>query len=167
MKTIRLWRTALEKWLLRWGQTRKDTAQTSKLPSGLPACVEDGEFLARFLTQSNQFSQEKRIAKPAAFLPDAKGERSVFRHGKEPRDRLWALAGIHLKPGKPVRGAAILAAHDVRAAALDVIASEPPPRHANIIGWPSESDPQETKAKQKEKALTLVARATLVLREDD
>ena len=145
----------------------EEKTEPNMLESGLSALIAEDEPLARFLTQSNQFSLQKRMAKPAAFMPDNKGERSVFRHGKEPRDQLWAIAGEYLKSRDPIYGAAILNAYDVRAEHLDAVPKEPPPRHANITGWPSDSDREEAKAKQKELALALVARAEVVLREDD
>jgi hypothetical protein len=62
------------------------------LVSGLPDIVADDEDLARFLTSSSQFNA--RMVKPAAFLPARDGEASVFRHGADPRDALWAIADI-------------------------------------------------------------------------
>ena len=99
-------------------------------------------------------------------MPDKRGERSVFRHGQQPRDRLWAIAteNLNLEPGKEVYGAAILTVRDVRAEKLEVIPEEPPPRHANIIGWPSDSDPVEEKAKRLKFAQALVQRADLVMK---
>ena len=62
-------------------------------------------------------------------------------------------------------GAAIFKAVHVRAALLDVVAQEPPPRHANIVGWPrSQSDPELEKAKQKERAVLIAQHAELVRR---
>ena len=134
------------------------------LVSGLPDLVADDEDLARFLVSSNQFNA--RMAKPAAFLPSANGrETSVFRHGSEPRDALWAIGDRHVAGGRSIHGAAIVKAHDVRAAQLDVIASEPPPRHAAIAGWPwLDDDPAQQKARQKEHALQLASSAALLLR---
>jgi hypothetical protein len=36
----------------------------------------------------------------------------------------------------------------VRESQLDVLAAEPPPRHANLVGWPSEKSEQKLIAKQ-------------------
>jgi hypothetical protein len=102
------------------------------LASGLPEIVADGEDLARFLTSSGQFNIQ--MVKPAAFLPSIRGrETSVFRHGSEPLEALWTIGDAHLAR---FHGAAIVKVQDVRAALLDVIADEPPPRHAAIRGWP-------------------------------
>ena len=96
------------------------------LASGLPDIVADDEDLARFLTSSSQFNA--RMAKPAVFLPSASDrETSVFRHGSEPREALWAIGDEHAATNRTLHGAAIVKAGDVNAARLDVIAAEPPP----------------------------------------
>lgn len=65
------------------------------LASGLPEIVADDEDLARFLTSSSQFNTQ--MAKPAAFLPSTSDrETSVFRHGREPRETLWAIGDKHV-----------------------------------------------------------------------
>jgi hypothetical protein len=130
------------------------------LPSGLPEVIADHEDLARFLTSSSQFNAQG--AKAAAFLPSVDLETSVSRHGMEPRHALWAI-GKNVAGSRTLHGAAIMKACDVRAAALDVIAAEPPPRHAAIRGWPRHDDPELQKAQQRERAL-LVASKALVLR---
>lgn len=128
------------------------------LPSGLPSQIADEEHLARFLTQSNQFN--RHLAKPAVFLPNpAHRETSVSRHGREPLESLWAL-GLCAAGARQLYGAAIFTASAVKAAALQVLADEPPPRHAAIQGWPwFEHDPELQKAKQKELAVQLASAA--------
>ncbi len=132
------------------------------LPSGLPEQVSDDEDLARFLTQSNQFNA--LMVKPAVFLPNPKDrETSVFRHGEDPAERLWSLGRSAVKERK-LYGAAIFKARAVRKARLEVIADEPPQRHAAIRGWPwVENDPAEQKARQKEIALEIAGDAELRL----
>jgi hypothetical protein len=128
------------------------------LPSGLPEHVADDEDLARFLTQSSQFSST--MAKPAAFLPTPRDqETSVSRHGVEPLDRLWEI-GLVAAGARQLYGAAVFKAHHVRSAQLDVGSDEPPPRHAVIRGWPrAETDPELQKAMQKEKAIMIASAA--------
>ncbi len=59
---------------------------------------------------------------------------------------------------RPLYGAAIIKAAAVRNAALDVISSEPPERHALIQGWAwIDNDPEQQKAQQKERALLLAS----------
>jgi hypothetical protein len=134
------------------------------LASGLPDIVADQEDLARFLTSSSQFNAQ--MAKPAAFLPSVKNrETSVYRHGSEPPHALWAIADQHLAGNRTIYGAAIVKARDVRVASLDVIAAEPPPRHAAIVGWPwLDDDPELQKAQQKERATLIASEATLLRR---
>ena len=131
------------------------------LHSGLPDLVADEEDLARFLTQSNQFSA--LMAKPAAFLPSPKDrETSVSRHGSEPVESLWTI-GLSAAGGRKLYGAAIFKAGAVRKAQLEVTADEPPPRHAVIRGWPmNEIDPELQKAKQKEMAALIASQATVL-----
>lgn len=128
------------------------------LPSGLPEDVNDDEDLARFLTQSSQFN--KIMVRPAALLPNPKDrETSVSRHGREPSDRLWQI-GLAAAGDRKLYGAAIFKAHVIRENQLEIIADEPPPRHAVIKGWPwFESDPELQKAKQKELAILIASSA--------
>jgi hypothetical protein len=134
------------------------------LPSGLDEIIAEDEDLARYLTSSSQFNA--LMVKPAAFLPSPKDqETSVFRHGGEPRDQLWAIGIEHAAGGRNLHAAAICKASHIRAAQLEVIAEEPPPRHAVIRGWPfSETDPELQKAKQKELAALIASKAELVRR---
>ena len=129
------------------------------LPSGLPDIITDEEDLARFLTSSSHFNSE--MVKAAAFMPSAKArETSVFRHGSEPRDTLWEIGAGCVAGDRKLYGAAIVKARDVRAALLDAIAEEPPPRHAAIRGWPwIEEDPEGQRAQQKELALVIASNA--------
>jgi hypothetical protein len=132
------------------------------LPSGLPELVADEESLARFLTSSSLFNAA--MVKPAAYLPSPKdGNTSVFRHGAEPQDSLRKIAEAHVLGLRTLHGVAICTAQHVREAQLNVLAEEPPPRHASIAGWPAiANDPEQTKARQKEQALLIAQHARLV-----
>ena len=132
------------------------------LPSGLSETIADDEDLARFLVSSSLFNTV--MVKPAAFLPNPKnGETSVFRHGSLPREPLWQIAKEHVSANRTVHGAAIVKAKHVRAAALEVVAQEPPPRHANIVNWPSsQADSDLAKAERKERAAQIAQYAELV-----
>lgn len=133
------------------------------LPSGLPEVVADGEPPVRFLTSDSQFNS--KMAKPPGFMPgpqDAKT--SVFRQATDPVEALWETAEREI-PSRTARAAAVLTAADVRIATLDVEADEPPPRHANIAGWPEiANDPAATRAKCKELALLLTRASKLYRR---
>jgi hypothetical protein len=132
------------------------------LPSGLPEAVADEEPLARFLTSSSLHSAT--VVKPAAFMPSPKdGNTSVFRHPAEPIEALVAIARAHVVREKNLHGVAMCRAEQVRLAGLTVTAQEPPPRHANIGGWPVvQDDPEQTKAQRKERALLIAQSAMLV-----
>ena len=131
------------------------------LLSGLPEHVGDYEDLARFLTQSNQFSTCR--VKPSAFLPNQKHRNtSVFRVGADAA-RLSNTWNQNNPGGRPLRGAALCQARHIRTAGLEVIASEPPPTHANIEGWPwLENDADLQKAQQLERANQIAAESTVV-----
>lgn len=133
------------------------------LPSGLPEQVHDDEDLARFLTSRNQFNAT--MVKPSAFIPHPKNSASVFRHGSEPRDSLWQISDKHLPNARRIYGAAFIKAIQVRKASFDILADEPPPRHADITGWSSLRDPREQKAQQLEDAVPLAQDAKLVKRD--
>jgi len=128
------------------------------LPSGLPEQIGDHEDLARFLTQGSQYTQT--VVKPSAFLPWPKDrETSVFRHGREPRQRLWEI-GAEAAGSRALHGAAIVRAGQVRAAQLSVESEEPPARHAAIRGWPwLDTDADLQKARQKELAAMVASAA--------
>jgi hypothetical protein len=131
------------------------------LPSGLPEFVEDDEALARFLVSSSHFSAT--IVKPAAFLPNPKAQMttSVSRHGAALREELIHI-GRALRPDRTLHGVAICKAADVRSARLDVISDEPPPRHANIVGWPVDADPTFQKAAQLKRAIEIASQSQLI-----
>ena len=134
-----------------------------KLLSGLPEVIADDEDLARFVTQSNQFSSS--TAKAVLFLPNPKDrETSISRHDSGSPEKLWKL-GSEAAGKRELYGAAIFKAHTVRQAQLEVKADEPPPYHGVITGWPWDDDePTELKAKQKSMALVIASQATLLLR---
>ncbi|MGH9422265.1 MAG: hypothetical protein ACRD3J_19970, partial [Thermoanaerobaculia bacterium] len=102
--------------------------------------------------------------KPAAFLPNPKDhKKSVFRHAAKPLDGLRRLASNQIPGTVTVHGAAVVKVAIVRSARLDVIAEEPPPLHANIVGWPVITrDPELQKAQERERAVIIASRSILV-----
>jgi hypothetical protein len=134
------------------------------LPSGLPEFVADDETLVRFLTSSGHYSAKQ--ARPSAFMPDPRDRRkSVFRYHSPADGELWALADSKLSPEHPAKAAAVVKAGEVRAAKIEIEASEPPPRHADLVGWPwIENDPEKQRAEQKERALKIAQKARLSVR---
>jgi len=131
------------------------------LASGLPEQVADAEPLARFLTSDSQFNRE--FAKPSGFLPGPRdGNTSVFRQAACPAQVLWDTADREIGTERRAKAAALLTAMQVRQASLDVVASEPPPRHADISGWPDvPHDPDAARARRKELALLLAQASVL------
>lgn len=141
------------------------SSRMTMLTSGLPDQVADDEDLARFLTQSNQYSSQHQIPKPAAFLPNPKDqETSVFRHGENPAAGLWAL-GEQAVGGRKLYGAAIFKAYVARSVQLEVEPDEPPLRHAVVRRWPwLEHDQGLQKARQIEMAAVIASSARLLLK---
>ena len=133
-------------------------------PSSPAETVADDEDLARFLTSSGQFNST--MVKHSAFLPNPKDHAtSVFRHGASPVDALWRIGLEHAAVGRTLHGAAICKTRHVRSAKLEVQANEPPPLHADIVGWPVQpADPEMEKAQQKELAILVAQYAQLVRR---
>ena len=129
------------------------------LPSGLPEEIADKEDLVRFLTSRSQFNT--LTVKPAVFLPSHSDlETSVFRHGREPAKSLWKIgAEVAGAAERSLYGAAVFKAAAVRNAKLEVFADEPPPRHAAIRKWPTDTDPELQKAQHKERAVALASAA--------
>jgi len=134
----------------------------ASLPSGLPEIVKDDEDLARFLTSASQFTAKG--AKPSAYMPsELYRNTSVLRHGAEPKSELLGIWNRNSQPGRNLHGIAICKAAAVRSAKLEVAADEPPPRHANIEGWPwNDADPDMGKAARKELAAVIAENADVI-----
>ena len=133
------------------------------LPSGLPEQVHDEEDAARFITSKKHFNTSG--AKPSAFFPSPKdGATSVFRQSAMPREALWRTGDDNLNVHR-IYGAAMTTAYQVRSASLEILSKEPPPRHANITGWPvNTGDPELQKAAQIEQALLISEHSELIIR---
>jgi hypothetical protein len=130
--------------------------------------VDSTELLARFVfTRShiNWEDQSRPRLRAEAFIPHPHLELSVFR--------IQALATLEVRQigeevgrqrNKPLVGRGELTAGHVRKIGLDVQSSEPPPRHADIVGWPALlGSPKEDKGRQKLIAMQLVEGAQLLL----
>lgn len=134
------------------------------LPSGLSEVVDDDEPLLRFLIHRNNFTA--RRVKPEAYFPArADNKTSVFRHAAGPRVEVWLLADQNLGE-RHARAVAMYRAISVGKADLRVEPDEPPPRHANLSGWPAPGDALD-KAKLKEIAAALAESAELITRDRD
>ncbi len=138
------------------------------LQSGLPDKVQDSEDIARFLLQKSQYNTT--MVKGAAFLPcyrsedEKRMETSVSRHGAKPIEELLNLGkSVSIASNRQLYGAGILSAEEIRSTLLEVISDELPLRHAVIIHWPLDDDPEEQKAKLKKIANELACKAGKLL----
>lgn len=129
------------------------------LTSGLPELVDDKEDLCRFINQSSDLSRVG--AKARAFMPSKKhGNTSVFRVSREASDNEILESYAHVGSNRDIKAASFVLASAVRSAKLEVEAEEPPPRHANLEGWPTnEDDLDDQKARQKDIANVLASNA--------
>lgn len=102
------------------------------------------EILSRFILQTNWFSSSENRVKYAAYIPNRNGETSVFRTSGIANDEIWDIGDreVSIKRGKPILGRADIRVNNVVKKDLKIIPSEPPVRHANIIGWPDERSKQ-------------------------
>jgi len=89
------------------------------------------EQVSRFVFDSNKLKAE-RLHWRAFWDPGE--DVSVFRIQDLTPDHIWALS--EADPRAPAVGRGDLSVAYVRQIELDVIASEPPDRHALIVGWP-------------------------------
>lgn len=121
--------------------------------------VDPNEELARFAVEKSYFRADNTV-RHNAYMPGREKAVSVFRQSGLSEGEIWELGVAHVvkRWDKPLLGRAVIHVHHVLSQKLSVESAEPPPRHANILGWPDEHE------KQKEKALELAARATFVRR---
>jgi len=132
------------------------------LPSGLSEEIGDDEKLSIYLFQSNHFSRENRRVKSLAFVPYPHGDKSSFRIDALTESQIWDIGEwiqSQQKTPKTLYGRGDIVAASVKSTGLSLQAQEPPPRHANLIGWT-----QDDKSSQMEIAHLLSASASLVLK---
>lgn len=119
--------------------------------------VDPAEPITRYIFSSSHFSAQNNRVKHNAFMPSS-GEVSVFRTDTLPEPEIWAIGqGISTQRGQQLHARGDLLTSDVLSLSLTVEPSEPPPRHANITGWPHEKD------LIKLRAMELAEKATLRL----
>lgn len=127
--------------------------------------VKPTETVARFLVHDRHFSVKNNSVKAAAFEPDSRGEKSVFRVDGIDEAARWNLGVEQVEAfSKPhlVQGRGDFFAREVSTVEL-AFAIDPADhfRHTNIVGWPSE------KSQAKLKAAQLALKAKLVMRPVD
>lgn len=110
--------------------------------------VDPVEVVVRFALESNKLKKQSSTI----FLPDRRGETSVYRSRGLDEAAIWSLGATEVASpgGRSLRGRADVVAQSALDIGLSVVAEiSEHPRHANIVGWPSE------KSAQKELALRL------------
>jgi hypothetical protein len=105
------------------------------------------------------------MVKHQAFLPMRNPETllletSVFRISHLKDDEIWDIGQREVirNSGRRLHGRADIILSKVLENGLSISPDDPPPRHANIVGWPDEE------SKQKMIAIALAAEAQLRLR---
>ncbi len=118
------------------------------------------ETLARFAIEKTYFRPSDGTVRHNAFLPSRDCNSSVFRISGLAEAEIWDIGNTHvaLPRDKPLLGRAEIIAQHVLDNKLGVEPAEPPPRHANIVGWPDD------KAARRQIAQELAALARFYLR---
>ncbi|MBA3571956.1 MAG: hypothetical protein H0W34_08300 [Pyrinomonadaceae bacterium] len=118
------------------------------------------ENLSRFIFSTRYFSRQALRVKAEAYMPK-EGEVSVFRVDRLTAVQIWKIGDeIADERNRTLYARGDIQAREVTGNGLDILSEEPPPRHANIVGWPENDKPR-----QKLIALQIAALATLVLKE--
>lgn len=116
--------------------------------------VSKDESLGRFLTDKSYFNSNG--AKPKAFMPPHNLRLSVFRIVGLQIEQIWKLGEEHVLSTIPESSAGmknIYGIADTKAFRLEkldlyVTATDHPPRHAEICGWPEEKEKQKSIAQE-------------------
>ncbi|HLA11413.1 MAG TPA: hypothetical protein VJ023_12575 [Pyrinomonadaceae bacterium] len=128
-------------------------------PHDHKAAVGDNEKLTRYIFSNRYFSRQPPRVKTEAYMPSY-GAVSVFRIDALGQAAIWEIGSdLGRKRERTLYARGDTKAHDARELGLDIRPDEPPPRHANLIGWPENDKPR-----QKVIALQIAAAATLVLK---
>jgi hypothetical protein len=101
--------------------------------------VDLSEILSRFIFQRNWYRPSDNRVKYAAFMPNPNnGETSVFRTSGLANNEIWDIGEreVAIRRDKPILGRGDIRASAAISKNLKITPSEPPKRHANLIGWP-------------------------------
>jgi hypothetical protein len=117
--------------------------------------------IARFLFHRRQYAPSKKAVKPGAFLP-SKGHTSVFEISGLPEPDIRGIGrDVGSARGIEPHGRGELTHRDVKDTGLLFERDDKPPRHGNLVGWPSPDGTR--KDRNKDVAKRLAQRAVLVL----
>jgi len=124
-----------------------------------PEQVQENELLARYIFSDRHYSKSTSAVKPDAFLPHGSPlQTSVFRVDGLAVEGVWQIGeAIAEQRGRGLKARADFEARALAGTPLKLEADDTPPRHANILGWPSE------KADQLQLAIEIAAKAALHL----
>lgn len=115
---------------------------------------DDNDRLSRFIRSRKDFAAQKGRAKRNAFMPSGNPlQLSVFVTQDLNETEVWALTS-HLQD--KVRARADFTNDFLTRQALTLDRDDDPPRHANVVGWPSEKEHQMSIALEFEIAAHLV-----------
>ena len=108
--------------------------------------------IARFLFHRRQYAPSKQIVKPRAFLPN-NGQTSVFEISGLPEPDIRTI-GIQVGSARSTepRGRGDLTHQDVEDAGLLFERDDKPPRHGNLVGWPSADGRRKDRNKDRRPA---------------
>ena len=118
------------------------------------------EPITRFITGKDYYRPSNGTVKHNAFMPNRKGETSVYRTKDLADDEIFEIGRIFFaeKIGKSLEGRADISAFEVFEKELAIVAQPTPhPRHANIVDWPPD------KSQSRLIAVELAAKAKLKL----
>lgn len=94
------------------------------------------DVVSRFAFDDSYFRADNSV-KHRAFMPSDEGCTSVFIVTGLTHVQCVAHGNAHVTPlrGKPLRGFVKVSAQAVFDASLQIADDEPPPKHANLLGW--------------------------------
>ena len=109
--------------------------------------VTEEDILARFILHRNRYSPTKGIVKLHAFMPDPKGELSVFVISNWLDEIIWQVGQDYVAgpQGKSLKARGDLVVSVVLKNRLTVDMDNNPVGHANVMGWPDSDHKDEQK----------------------
>jgi len=130
--------------------------------------IDENEPIVWFILTRSHINWEKTEhprLRPEAFMPHPNIQLSVFRVGELDQLEVQQIdETVAFQRSKTLVGCGCLLVKHVIQTKLSVQPKEPPPRHADIVGWPVLSgNSKEEKSRQKLLSMELIERATLVL----
>lgn len=101
-----------------------------------------GDILARFLLQKSHFKRSENRPTPEAFMPPTDLKLSVYVVTDLSDTAVWDLGrGVLSQHPQPrLYGRADVTVGAVHDQKLKAFRDDDPPRHVNVVGWPSYSD---------------------------